>query len=323
MFQFPIPDVAFRQWQPFLPSKATATMDIQYNTESTPPLYAALPLRGGAIGESSPTPLNSVVSPRSKKGGNEDGDSPDDSDHSIFGKLLTHAAVLPPFLPFLKGMLGVTALLYVMNQSHLLPKPISGLVSRALFWPTLPITYSRRVGGWTTTIDDTVILGGAPFGFVGLPEKLHEEGVRGVVNFCEEYRGPARKYKNLGMTELRLPTTDHFEPSLDSLQSAVEFIESYKEKGERVYVHCRAGHGRSGAGVMAYLLAKDPVVDVQSLNEWLGMKRKVRRTLWKQQNLKQFHQKLLLKMAKSNAEDEQEGEDEQQQSDTGSSEEDL
>jgi hypothetical protein len=53
------------------------------------------------------------------------------------------------------------------------------------------------------------------------------------------------------------------------------------------------------------------------------MKRKVRRTLWKQQNLKQFHQKLLLKMAKSNAEDEQEGEDEQQQSGTGSSEEDL
>jgi atypical dual specificity phosphatase len=295
-------------------------MDIQYNTEHTPPVCAALPLRGGAIGESTPTPLNSFVSPStSSKKGSNDGDCPDDSDHSIFGKLLTHAAVLPSFLPFLKGVLGVTAVLYVMNQSHMLPKSISGLVSRALFWPTLPITYSRRVGGWTTTIDDTVILGGAPFGFVGLPEKLHEEGVRGVVNFCEEYRGPAKKYRNLGMTELHLPTTDHFEPSLDALQSAVEFIESYKEKGERVYVHCRAGHGRSGAGVLAYLLAKDPVVDMQSLNEWLGMKRKVRRTLWKQKNLKEFHQELLQKMAtKKNNADEDQGGEEEQQSDTGS-----
>jgi atypical dual specificity phosphatase len=41
--------------------------------------------------------------------------------------------------------------------------------------------------------------------------------VRGVINFCEEYEGPVEQYKELGIQQLYLPTTDHFEPSLDDL----------------------------------------------------------------------------------------------------------
>ncbi len=41
--------------------------------------------------------------------------------------------------------------------------------------------------------------------------------VRGVINLCEEFRGPLRKYKELGMEQLYLPTTDHFEPTVDDL----------------------------------------------------------------------------------------------------------
>lgn len=34
---------------------------------------------------------------------------------------------------------------------------------------------------------------------------------------CEEYKGPLRKYKELGIEHLYLPTTDHFEPSEEDL----------------------------------------------------------------------------------------------------------
>jgi hypothetical protein len=70
---------------------------------------------------------------------------------------------------------GVTLTLYILNQKHFLPRPLSRIVSRALFWPTLPITVMKRLGNWYTVIDDTVIMGGAPFGFAKLPEKLHEQ----------------------------------------------------------------------------------------------------------------------------------------------------
>ena len=82
----------------------------------------------------------------------------------------------------MKAFLGATVVLYILNQKHALPRPLSAFVSRTLFWPTLPITVSRRIGRWTTRIDDTVVMGGAPFGFLDYPETLHDKyGVR-IIN---------------------------------------------------------------------------------------------------------------------------------------------
>lgn len=110
---------------------------------------------------------------------------------------------------------------------------------------------------------------------------------------CEEYRGPSKEYSQLGMKELWLPTTDHFEPSLKDLNRAVQFIERHKQMGSKVYVHCRAGHGRSAAAVFAWLLSKDPTVDRKTLNEELCKLRNVRSTLWKQPNIIRYHSSLL------------------------------
>ena len=42
--------------------------------------------------------------------------------------------------------------------------------------------------------------------------------VRGVINMCEEYGGPTHKYKKLGIEQLHLPTTDHFEPTVEDMK---------------------------------------------------------------------------------------------------------
>jgi atypical dual specificity phosphatase len=91
------------------------------------------------------------------------------------------------------------------------------------------------------------------------------------------------------MTHLRLPTTDHFEPSVADLQRTVDFIRKYEATGSRVYVHCRAGHGRSAAAVLAWLLEKSPDAGLKELNEYLCSLRNVRSTLWKQPNIREFH----------------------------------
>jgi atypical dual specificity phosphatase len=217
-------------------------------------------------------------------------DNDDDSPFSFIGNFTS--ALLFNISPGMvaRTFLGMTVALYVLNQKHLLPKPLSAVVSKTLFWPTLPITACRRIGTWMTVVDGAVVIGGAPIGFMGLPERLYEEyGVRGVVNMCKEYRGPTRQYEKLGMKELWLPTVDHFEPSVEDLKTAVSFIESYKAKGHRVYVHCRAGHGRSAAAVFAYLLNQDLSADLQQLNAELCQIRNVRKGLWKQPNVKAFH----------------------------------
>ena len=104
--------------------------------------------------------------------------------------------------------------------------------------------------------------------------------------------GTVAAYKRLGIQELYLPTADHFEPTVADLTACVQFIQQHEAAGSRVYVHCRAGHGRSAAGVLAWLLAQDPSSDPQRLNQYLCTLRNVRKTLWKQTNIRRFHANL-------------------------------
>lgn len=204
----------------------------------------------------------------------------------------TAAAIMLPRMA-LKSTLGITVALYILNQSHLLPRPLAAIVSKVLFYPTLPITASKRIGNWITNIDDTLVLGGAPFGFLGYPKTLREVyGVEGVINMCREWRGPTKEYQRLGIEELYLPTTDHFEPSEEDLVTALSFLKRYQSQGKRVYVHCRAGHGRSGAVAYAWMLFKDFPADPQTTNQKLCQLRNVRKSLWKQPNLTSLKERL-------------------------------
>jgi hypothetical protein len=104
--------------------------------------------------------------------GNPDGDPDRHAEESFWN---ISSVGIPSFGSCFRATLGMTVALYILNQKHLLPRPLSAIVSKVLFWPTLPITVARRIGRWETVIDDTVVMGGAPFGFAGRPERLHDE----------------------------------------------------------------------------------------------------------------------------------------------------
>ena len=145
---------------------------------------------------------------------------------------------------FLIGIFASGLIIYALFQKKLLPKAISKVVAKVLFYPTYPITTLIRLGNFWTDVDETVILGCAPMSIFEHPQQLYRLGVRGVVNLCDEYKGPTWAYSELGIKQLYLPTIDHCEPSLEYMTEAVEFIKRYKARGEKVYVHCKAGHGR-------------------------------------------------------------------------------
>lgn len=88
----------------------------------------------------------------------------------------TAAMIVPSWTGYcLKSCLTAAVVLYILNQKHLLPKPLSAIVSKTLFWPSLPLTVAKRLGSWSTRVDDTVFLGGVPLGFVNYPERLYKD----------------------------------------------------------------------------------------------------------------------------------------------------
>jgi atypical dual specificity phosphatase len=159
---------------------------------------------------------------------------------------------------------GAFAVTYFLFQKKLLPPNVAKVVSKVLFYPTFPITAALRIGQYWTKVDDTLICGCAPFALLNHPIKLRNLGVTGVVNMCYEYPGPVEQYKKLGITQLHLPVVDHTEPSPEVLQDAVNFIREHKKRGEKVYVHCKAGHGRAASVALAWMMSesrdKSPLV---------------------------------------------------------------
>uniref|UniRef100_A0A7S2CPR4 Tyrosine specific protein phosphatases domain-containing protein n=1 Tax=Florenciella parvula TaxID=236787 RepID=A0A7S2CPR4_9STRA len=167
--------------------------------------------------------------------------------------------------------------LYGAFQKKLLPKAMSRRAAKLFFWPMLPVTYLHRRNALWTRVDDSVLVGVAPVAFSVTPANLKRMGVKGVVNLCDEFMGPTRSYAQLQMQELRLPVVDHFEPSVADLQKAVDFIERVTKDGSAVYVHCKAGHGRSAAVVFAWLTIKHPEKTPKEIQALLSSKRKVRK----------------------------------------------
>jgi atypical dual specificity phosphatase len=181
-----------------------------------------------------------------------------------------------------------SGIIYFMFQKKMLGLRATKIVSKVFFYPTLPITMLMRWGNLWTTVDDTVILGTAPLDILNHPQQLQEHGVRGVVNMCNEYEGPKASYARLGITQLHLPVADHFEPGLDYMKEAVKFIAQHKARGDKAYVHCKAGHGRGASIALCWMIYSNPDQSAKDLNAVLHAKRHVRKTLWQQENVRAF-----------------------------------
>ncbi len=215
---------------------------------------------------------------------------------------------------------------FVATQMHLLNEEQCRLASKFYFYPTLPLMHAVRYwkGDYmnviyslppSKTVDEVktelkpayrdqtdsldtarVYLGAAPLDWhlplTGLshpasPSSLHKLGIGAVINLCDEYEGAIGEYKRLGMSQLWIRTVDHFEPSLEHMQEAVAFIDDALSRRQSVYIHCKAGHGRSAAIAAAWLVRATNMspLDVQT---FLNSRRFVRKYLYKQPNLLAF-----------------------------------
>ncbi|WP_345328517.1 dual specificity protein phosphatase family protein [Novipirellula rosea] len=130
------------------------------------------------------------------------------------------------------------------------------LYARSVFYPTLAWNYTLgrilRVRRWWDYIDPSVIVGAYPFAR-DVPG-LSAEGVRAVVNTCEEYPGPLKAYETFGIEQFHMPTTDFTHPLFEDVCNAVEFVQRHVEDQGKVYIHCKAGRARSATVAICWLI---------------------------------------------------------------------
>lgn len=114
---------------------------------------------------------------------------------------------------------------------------------------------------WFDVVDENMILGAIPLPKV-LPDIMEESlKVKGVISCNEPHETKVtlsvEEWKERGVTNLKFNVADHIgAPTHAEVEQGLELINKVAEEGGRVYVHCKAGKGRSSSLVLCYLISK-------------------------------------------------------------------
>ena len=161
---------------------------------------------------------------------------------------------------------------------------------KVMFWPTLVWTMllhrtmpdQRR---WYDRVDSRVIIGALPLRNQ-LDSLSRIERVTGVINFCDEFAGHSA-YGRAGIKQLRLPTLDYCSPTAQQLEKGLDFIRN-QPPGCSTYVHCKAGRGRAGTMLMAYLIDEKGMTTDAAQKELLRVRPHVSPRLWKRPSVREI-----------------------------------
>ena len=168
------------------------------------------------------------------------------------------------------------------------------LKAKTLAYPTLwwNMLLGRllKIRNWWDPIDDQVVLGAYPFA-TDVPD-LAKMGVTSILNTCAEYPGPVDQYQTYDMVQFRLPTVDFTHPTLDNIEKGVAFIDSEIAKGHKVYVHCKAGRGRSATIVACWLMKQKGMTAEQAQAFLLKKRPQVNPRIKNRKGVQQYEAKL-------------------------------
>eukprot|EP00300_Choanocystis_sp_HF-7_P031417 c40756_g1_i1.p1 GENE.c40756_g1_i1~~c40756_g1_i1.p1 ORF type:complete len:166 (+),score=37.07 c40756_g1_i1:32-499(+) len=95
--------------------------------------------------------------------------------------------------------------------------------------------------------------------------------ITSILSLADGIDSEAVSNKNLGHKQLSIP--DYGSPSTEQLQEATSWIDGQVKSGGNVFVHCRAGIGRTGTVLAAYLMQNGTV---SSANEAIELVRQSR-----------------------------------------------
>ena len=129
-----------------------------------------------------------------------------------------------------------------------------------------------------------MILGGLPWPLATRKNLIETENVSAVINLVSEKPVEFAVEKRMDV-----PLMDFAHPEYRDVLPAVEFLDTCVKEGRTVYVHCRAGKGRSATVVMCWLVGRVGMTP-ESAQEFLEKKRpQILNNLYEREVVEKFY----------------------------------
>lgn len=133
------------------------------------------------------------------------------------------------------------------------------LVKQLKYEASLSWTLWKANPWWSKIEPYNIYLGGLPL--AGHLQQIKDLGVTGIICLAEDFelqgwRQPVKKadWEAHGMKVVHISTVDFYPLTMQEFEEGVAALESMLSAGLVVYVHCKAGVGRSVSLVIAYLM---------------------------------------------------------------------
>ena len=124
-------------------------------------------------------------------------------------------------------------------------------------------SYNFLNGEWWSHVDKNIILGAIPLHNSGHLELLKKENVGAVLSMVEDfemngvfYFKPITKedWEKNNIHHLQVCVEDSGGINVNDIKKCVEYISDNIKDDRKIYIHCKAGRGRSASVVLCYLL---------------------------------------------------------------------
>lgn len=164
---------------------------------------------------------------------------------------------------------------------------------RALYLPSVALNRILcALGIWNRWdwVDEYLLLGAVPAR--RHIHELAELGISAIVNLCDEFPGHQEEMRRCGLSQLHLPTVDYHCPSIQSLESGVQFIRDRAAAGQKTYVHCKAGQGRSAALAICYLMAAYGLTPGDAYMRLKSVRPHINRRLDRKEPIREFSRRI-------------------------------
>ncbi len=174
---------------------------------------------------------------------------------------------------------------YYLDIPTIFRKKQDGKISVWIRWAFLPFLIAVRFYNWLVIrrdkvepiqqISDNLYLSRRLF--KSDVDFLARKNITCIVDVTAEFVGIEGAMTEDKFDYLNVPVLDHKAPSLHRLRHAINWMDTHISMGNSVVVHCALGRGRSVFVVAAYLLSKDPSLNVEQVMEEINQIRSVAR----------------------------------------------